>query len=327
MKEIVHEYGATLDWVIDFAEKFGGYVDGNYIRVPEDIDTGIRYVLNILPGITAMYVNIHQYKTIHLKQRNTRHDFVGVYYNITEGNAVMILDDVVNEIGRWNYSLATVDSALDNDFVVSRGSDVFAICIFIHKSFLKEFFRNNKDLAHIVNIAFDNKQNTIIRYDRMSNESWKLIQDFKSVPAEGAEFDLIFKGTVLMLLNEYLNSINDRQIVLEKVAPGDVNAIIKIITYLVEHIELPFIGVDELAQMAFMSPSKFKKIFKKICGSTAHSFFMTSKLQLSKEILEKGEHTVSEVSDRFGFSSSSDFSKQFKKHFGILPKEYINQLE
>jgi len=43
-------------------------------------------------------------------------------------------------------------------------------------------------------------------------------------------------------------------------------------------------------------------------------------------MLESGEHNVSEVALRIGYSTSSHFIASFKKKFGTTPKKYLMSL-
>ncbi len=49
--------------------------------------------------------------------------------------------------------------------------------------------------------------------------------------------------------------------------------------------------------------------------------FRTYKLNRAAELLKSGKYTVSEISDKCGFSTQSHFSVVFKKHFGVTPSE------
>jgi AraC-like DNA-binding protein len=42
----------------------------------------------------------------------------------------------------------------------------------------------------------------------------------------------------------------------------------------------------------------------------------------SAELLATGGHVVYEVADKVGFSDTKYFSREFKKQFGVLPREY-----
>lgn len=327
MQEIVHYYGADLDWVEDFAKKFDGHIDGNFIIIPDEQHVGFHYVLEVLPGVIAMYIDSVCHKTMLLRQQNLTDDFIGIYYDITEEESELISEDVSKAVGRWHCNLVTLDSSLKTDFVIKKNSHVHAICIFIKKNKFKNYVNEVYPKQVITDHFFDSQKNTIIRYDRMDNNSIKLIQDLKNIKVGGVFFDFIFKGTVFALLSYYIDILVFDKVIIEKVFATDFSAIITSQTFLAQNAENSFPGIELLSQKALMSESKYKKLFKKVTGLTPHAFFQENKLQLAKQILETRKKTVFEVSNQLNFVNSSYFSKQFKKHFEMSPKDYINKLQ
>lgn len=81
------------------------------------------------------------------------------------------------------------------------------------------------------------------------------------------------------------------------------------------------IPLEELAQQAGMSLSKFKRLFKQVFGTTPYQYYLANKMELAMETLKKGDYSVSETGFVIGYSNLSQFSKAFKNHFGILPSE------
>jgi AraC-like DNA-binding protein len=73
--------------------------------------------------------------------------------------------------------------------------------------------------------------------------------------------------------------------------------------------------------MAMMSSTKLKKRFKEVYGMKLYEFYNHNRLQKARELLESGQSSVKEVAYKIGFANLSNFSKAYKKAFGILPKE------
>ena len=207
MKKITHHYGVELDWVEPFALGFEGRVEGNFIIVPDHIHTGNRYVLDLGIGISVLYVDVVYNSEIHLRQENKTDDFVGLYYNLTEGEAIVQSDDVSNPIGRWNYNLAILDSTLHSDYIVKEGSKTFAVCIFIKKDLIKEYFQDNPSLKEHADEILNPELNTIVKFTRMSNDSYNLLMNLRNHEVGGTVFDLYLRGTVQNLLAEYIEKM------------------------------------------------------------------------------------------------------------------------
>lgn len=326
MKKITHHYGIEPDWVTPLALQLEGEVEGNFIRVPEYIHSGIRYFLNCNLGITALYIDVIYNTEIHFRQQNLTDDFLGIYYNLTEGEAVLLADDTANPVGRWNYNLAIVDAGLYTDYIVKPGSRTFALCIFIKKDLVKEYMRDNPSLQAHVDSIMDSKTNTIIRFTRMPHESFHLLKDLRAQNMEAASFNYYLQGTIQSLLADYIEKMTIEDIVIGKVEETDLNGIVKSQSYLVNNLEETFPGIDFLAAMACMSPAKYKSLFKKIIGIPPNTFFLNNKLIQARIVLQQKELSVDQVARKFHFANSSYFILKFRNFFGMSPKEFIKQL-
>jgi len=326
MKIIEHHYSADLEWVDHYAAQIGGRIEGNFIILPEDFQSGIRYFLDCGDGIVAYYINVEYHRNFQLIQKNLNPDFVGFYYNLTEGEATVSSGHFMYNVGRWQYNLSVIDGSLESRYNVTKGSKTFALCIFIKKSMIKAYAKKNNILIQNIDTLVDSKENTIVRFDRMSNESFHLLNDLRKLEVGGAVFDLNLRGTVHMLISNYLKKIATKRLIIQTVNETDLANIINIQMYLINHISDHFPSIAFMAEMANMSESKFKNLFKKITGNTANVFFMENKLLLAKELLEKKQLTVSQISDQLNFTNNSYFASKFKEHFGLSPKAFYKQL-
>ncbi|MCD0474107.1 AraC family transcriptional regulator [Flavobacterium sp. EDS] len=327
MKKIIHHYGVELDWVEPLAIQLEGRVDSNFIIVPDYIHTGERYFLSCDFGISVLYIDVLYHSEIHFRQENKTDDFIGMYYNLTEGEAVLLLGDGENPIGRWNYNLVIIDSTLSSDYIVKPGSKTFALNIFIKKEVIKGYLENNPSIKMHAEEILDSKLNTIVKFTRMSNESYNLLMNLRSQKLEGESFALHLKGVVQNLLAEYIEKMVLDEIVVDRVNEKDLEGIIKSQAYLIENLNQIFPSIVFLAQEANMSETKYKKLFKKITGMTPNSFFLNNKLIEAKRLLIEKQLTITQVSNELNFTNNSYFTAKFRDFYGMSPKEFIKQLQ
>ena len=85
-------------------------------------------------------------------------------------------------------------------------------------------------------------------------------------------------------------------------------------------------SLQELADEIGLSLKKLKEGFKEIYGDSVFSFLFDYKMELARKLLESGDHNVSEVGHKVGYSTSSHFIAAFKKKYGTTPKKYIMSL-
>jgi len=326
LKTIEHYYSADLNWVENFAAQLGGKVEGNFITDSEDIQTGIRYFLECQEGIIAYYIDVEYKKNLHLIQKNIDKDFIGYYYNLTDGEAIVSTHNFIYNVSRWQYNLSVIDGTLDSEYNVKRGSKTFALLIFIKKGIIESYTRENNINLPDVKQLIDPSKNTVIRFDRMSNESFHLLHDLRKLKVGGPVFDLNLVGTVHLLISNYLKKISKNRIIMQTVNQQDLNTIIAIQIYMIENIMHHFPSIKSLSEKANMSESKFKNLFLKITGNTPNVFFMENKLLRAKEMLQEKQLTISEISDKLNFTNNSYFASKFKEHFGMSHKTFIKEL-
>ncbi|NNF00977.1 MAG: AraC family transcriptional regulator [Pyrinomonadaceae bacterium] len=81
-------------------------------------------------------------------------------------------------------------------------------------------------------------------------------------------------------------------------------------------------SLDELAGVAYLSSFHFHRIFTAITGETVNAFTNRLRLEKAARLLKYSKNSLTEIALNCGFSSSSTFSRSFKKYFGLAPSEY-----
>lgn len=326
MKEIIHEFGIETDWVEPMAKALGGSISGNHMLIPDTVHTGTRYVLSVNPDITVMLADVLYHQDIHFKLRNTNPDFIGIYFNLTEGDSSHITNNDALAMGRWNYNLAIVESSVNLDYRVKAGTKTYNFCIFIRKTLLKEYLIGSGHLKKLINRVFDQNQNTIFHYNIMSNNSLQYINEFRNSNIEPLTIDLFLSATVYNLLGEYLDELIKKDLIVSKLNDTDFTSIISSQEFLISKLKDSFPGIKTISEHAFMSETKFKKLYKKITGLTPYEFYLHNKLELARDLLVRGNYNIGEIAHELRFPTASNLTHLFKSYFGVLPKDYLTQL-
>jgi len=79
------------------------------------------------------------------------------------------------------------------------------------------------------------------------------------------------------------------------------------------------ITVQDLAQVACLSVSRFNDLFRELTGLTPHQFLLQIRLEQAAQLLASSTLSVNEISFRTGFSSQSALANALRKHRGITP--------
>jgi two-component system, cell cycle response regulator len=91
-----------------------------------------------------------------------------------------------------------------------------------------------------------------------------------------------------------------------------------------KNIEDTDLDVEKLAQIMNMSRITLYRRMKAISVFTPIELINITRLKKGAELLAKGNHKIFEVSYMVGFSSQSNFTRNFHKQFSITPSEYIH---
>lgn len=84
-------------------------------------------------------------------------------------------------------------------------------------------------------------------------------------------------------------------------------------------------SIDVLAEQLNMSRSSFYRKIKALTDMTPVDYMKMQRLERAAKLLQQGQR-ISEVANQVGFTSSSYFAKCFRQKFGMLPKDYVNNL-
>jgi len=101
----------------------------------------------------------------------------------------------------------------------------------------------------------------------------------------------------------------------------DIQTIYNIKELLLEHLETPPV-ITELAVTANMSQSKLKRLFKQVFGNSIFSYYQEFRMKEAARLLKEEKLSVSDVGYQMGFTNLSHFSRVFKEHIGMMPKQY-----
>lgn len=101
----------------------------------------------------------------------------------------------------------------------------------------------------------------------------------------------------------------------------DIQTIYKVRERILAHLETPPV-MKELAFYANMSPTKLKRLFKQIFGNSIFSYYQEFRMKEAARLLKEKKLSVSDVGYQLGFINLSHFSRVFREHVGMKPKQY-----
>jgi len=96
--------------------------------------------------------------------------------------------------------------------------------------------------------------------------------------------------------------------------------------YINSHIS-EVIQIQELADLVNMNKFYFLKEFKKVTNITPYQYIIHQKINHSKQLLIDTKKSITSIAQNLGFNDSSHFSKTFKQHENMTPKQYRDNLK
>ena len=103
--------------------------------------------------------------------------------------------------------------------------------------------------------------------------------------------------------------------------PEDYRQFSKVIDYVKNHYRSS-LEVSELARIACLSESQFRKRFVKLFKISPSKFINRIRVQTAARLLLSGDLSIAGVALQCGFCDQSYFTRQFSNFFGLTPKKY-----
>ena len=97
--------------------------------------------------------------------------------------------------------------------------------------------------------------------------------------------------------------------------------IIPTVVYMEENLHRN-IRIQELAGMIYLSPRQYDRVFKEIYGVSPSRYLAELRLNRACQLMADRNCILGEIWEQCGFTDNPFFYRQFKKRFGVTPKQY-----
>lgn len=101
-----------------------------------------------------------------------------------------------------------------------------------------------------------------------------------------------------------------------------INTLVKAIEQNIDNSEF---GIQELCEISRYSYQQVYRKVKALTGESINEFIRTVRLKRAAQYLAQSDTRISEIMYSVGFNSHSYFTKCFREHFGLSPKEYAEK--
>jgi two-component system response regulator YesN len=82
------------------------------------------------------------------------------------------------------------------------------------------------------------------------------------------------------------------------------------------------ISLNDVAEILYLNPKYFSNLFKKETGVNFVEYVNSVRLDVARSLLRENKYSIGQVAYKVGFTDLRHFSKLFKEHSGVTPKDF-----
>ena len=108
---------------------------------------------------------------------------------------------------------------------------------------------------------------------------------------------------------------------------SDQDFLSKLDTVILQNLEDPHLNVESLASLMNMSRSTLYRKIKEISELSPNELINVSRLRKAAFLLKTSNKKIFEISEEVGYKSQTNFGRNFQKHFGMPPSEFLKKVD
>jgi YesN/AraC family two-component response regulator len=188
---------------------------------------------------------------------------------------------------------------------------------------LTRSLKNNENTSHIPIIMLTAKSSVESKIEGLENEA----DDYLTKPFNITELQLRIKNILKSrhkLQEKYNKSItvNPSEITTTSVDEKFLSKLLKIVE---DNMSNSGFSVEFLCDAVGMSRANIHKKLKQLLNQSATEFINSVRLKRAAQLIRKNTGNISEIAYDVGYNNLSYFSRAFKKHFNMTPKEMMEK--
>jgi AraC-like DNA-binding protein len=82
-------------------------------------------------------------------------------------------------------------------------------------------------------------------------------------------------------------------------------------------------SVEEIAQLTGMTTNAFRQRLQQLTGETPKAYITAILMQKAVNLLTTTNMSVNDVARACGYTEQSNFSRTFKRIYGVTPSQYV----
>lgn len=205
------------------------------------------------------------------------------------------------------------------DFIPKAPPETIEVyAVHLYPELLREIYKDN--LPQFVNHKAAGQHAKVIANHSIINHFIDSLSFyFENPDLVNAELLILKIRELILLLLQTKNAATIAELIANLFSPRQAG-----LKDVIQHHLYADFSMNELAQLAGLSLSSFKRAFQNIYQDTPANYLRTKKMEKAIELLKQSDYSISEICFQIGFNDTSHFTKAFKKHTQQSPLAFRN---
>lgn len=326
---MIFNFSATPDF--DFLKQFAQHIQmplqKDLLIMPEYL--GVGYIRRLTFGqnfkITLHSYTLHEDLIIKRNASGLGNDLITIFfYNNEQSLGIAFNDHPPLLFSQRDESAVQVTSNdLNSTIRFPENHHIHYMVVAISPEYLSALLavpEPNSVIQTITGIG-----NSFLFFESMTSETKLLLKNMAAVDMNDRLSHFFMQIKVQELLYLLFHQLSSRESTThQSINSADVQRLLNIRNEILKELSVPPV-LSELAQIAAMSETKLKQLFKQTFGNTIYNYYQQARMEEAAFLLKQGKRSVAEVGYELGFSNLSHFSRLFEKHYGLNPKRFSAQ--
>ena len=218
-----------------------------------------------------------------------------------------------------NRNTAMIAKCLNYFFEPSANEEqckdgIESIGIFLYPSLVKDLFEFDLSTSNF-NVDYNLKQVQVDQLLEHYRESINILLDNPELVDDNIIKTKLREFVLLMVKSQQAPSQLDFLAALFRSNEASFKSVI-------QHNLYANLSIEELATLAHLSVSSFKRKFKEVFDESPKKYITRKKVEKAAKLLKSESIRVSDVAYDVGFDSLATFNRNFASEYGISPSEY-----
>lgn len=205
----------------------------------------------------------------------------------------------------------------------------------VYEEFLQEMTENISDYSYVMRV-FEAFSTAAESYNLSKNSVQKCC--FEIVSKLYFTYITSGSGHPSQTLESFLDSLNGTSILeckelsrqyLSKMLSTEENDVHEIVGkakhYINQHLS-ENLSVASIAELLYVSPNYFSRLFKRVTEKGCNEYIVYKRIEKACNLLETTNFNNRQIAAMVGYNDTNYFSMAFKKHCGMTPTHYRNQM-